>query len=67
MEIEVKKEFELSDEEAMDRIKKLAEADEKENSESRESTMMWLGFHMGLPRELTIPITEHIHKFFKSK
>ena len=67
MQIEIKKEFELSNDEAMRRIKNLKEDDTKESTESRESLMMYLGFTIGLPRELTIPITEHIHKFMKEK
>lgn len=49
------------------RIKKLEDDDANEKTESRESLMMYLGFTMGLPRELAIPITEHVHKFYTVK
>jgi hypothetical protein len=57
----------LSDEELTKRGKKLDKADEKEETESRDSLLRWLAFTIGLPRELSIPIVEHIHKFYKTK
>ncbi len=65
--ITIKKEFQLSDEELTKRGKKLDKADEKEETESRDSLLRWLAFTIGLPRELSIPIVEHIHKFYKTK
>lgn len=62
MTIDIKPEFILSDDEISSRIKELENADSLEGSESRESLMMFLGYKMGLPKELIIPITEHIFK-----
>ncbi len=65
MEIKIKKEFELTEEQLLEKGKQLDKADEDENTESRKSMLMWLGFTMGLPRELSFPIVEHIHKFYR--
>ncbi len=49
------------------RVELLKEADEEENSESRESLIMWLGYSMKLPHEVAVTITEHIHAFWVNK
>lgn len=49
------------------RIKKFERKDEEENSEKRLSLLMWLGYTMKLPREVSIPIVEHISEFYMKK
>jgi len=49
------------------RIQILKDLDNKDNTESRQSFLQYLGYTYRLPIEICLSIVEHADKFFKVK